>query len=103
MTRSGESYIAIRQHFSFTADVAIKLAAMFQVLLPNTYVEYERAFQAGRWVETDPGPWLGRAIVYKLQVSLHHDRNDDGPSACFPCGIYLGGAMQIPQLQAKFS
>ncbi len=81
--------------------------------------EYKEAFAAGVWDDADPGPWLGRAIVYKTQVSsinqsfwvyltpftkvnLHKDQNDDGLSVCFPVGRYGGGEMIIPILGAKF-
>jgi hypothetical protein len=79
------------------------LAIMFQKTFPEAYVKYKKAFDAGRWFETDPGPWLGRAIVYKLQGALHTDRKDVGPAACFPCGFFSGGEMLVPQLKAKFS
>ena len=54
------------------------------------------------WLEEDPEPWLGRAIVYKLQVILHTDEHDVGPTVSFPCGFFHGGQMQIPQLGGKF-
>lgn len=101
-TRSGSGLSAIKVFYQATEAVARTLAIMFETLLPEEYLRYKTAFDAGVWMEEDPGPWLGRAIVYKLQVSLHHDKNDEGPSACFPCGRFTGGALKIPQLNAKF-
>ena len=74
---------------------------MFQVLMPQCHAKFAAAFEAGVWHEEDPGPWLGRAIVYKLQVALHKDKEDGGPAASFPVGHFSGGEMLIPELKAK--
>jgi hypothetical protein len=74
---------------------------MFKVLFPDVYERYKAAFDAGVWEKDDPGPWLGRAVVYKLQVELHPDKNESGPSVSFACGNYTGGYMLVPQLLAK--
>jgi len=83
--------------------VAKRLAVMFEVLMPECYHKYKAAFDAGVWIKGDPGPWLGRAIVYKLQVCLHKDSHDGGPTASFPLGYFSGGEMLVPQLKAKLS
>lgn len=75
---------------------------MFRVLFPEIYQEFQAAFDAGVWEREDPGPWLGRAIVYKLQVELHVDQQDLNPTASFPCGSFTGGEMVVPQLPTKF-
>ena len=49
----------------------------------------------------DKGPWLGRAVVWKLQVGLHQDALDEGPAVCFLCGNYEGGQLCLPDLDAK--
>jgi hypothetical protein len=74
---------------------------MFQVGFPDIYEKYREAFEAGVWVEGDPGPFLGRAIIYKLQGRLHKDRKDLGPSACFLTGAFDGGEMLVPQFRTK--
>lgn len=76
---------------------------MFKKLFPDVYDKCQVAFDAGAWLSEDPGPWLGRAIVYKLQVDAHLDQKDMNPTASFPCGSFTGGEMQIPQLPAKFT
>jgi hypothetical protein len=93
----------IRCWISATSAVAQTLGVMFEELYPDTYHQFRQAFDAGVWIEEDPGPWLGRAIVYKLQVSLHTDKHDIGPTASFGCGSYTGGEMLVPQLGAKFA
>jgi len=81
--------------------LAKRLSQIFETLMPDCYQRYKTAFDAGKWVVDDPGPWIGRVIVYKLQVSLHKDKNDGGPVASFPVGFFSGGEMLIPQLKAK--
>lgn len=89
--------------YNETAPVARTLAIMFEHAFPEYYEAYREAFEAGVWFRQDPGPFLGRAIIYKLQGRLHKDRNDVGPSVCFPVGTYTGGEMLFPQLKAKFT
>jgi hypothetical protein len=62
---------------------------------------YRAAFDAGVWFTDDPGPFLGRAVIYKLQGRLHKDRYDVGPSVSFPVGQFTGGEMLFPQLNLK--
>lgn len=88
-------------YYTLTQDVAEAIAIMFEAGFPEVYKEYRQAFDAGVWVEEDPGPFLGRAIIYKLQGKLHKDRKDLGPSACFPTGWFDGGEMLLPQFRTK--
>lgn len=74
---------------------------MFEATFPDLYGEYQEAFEAGVWLQEDPGPFIGRAIIYKLQSKLHLDKNDVGPSASFPVGYFDGGEMLLPQLGTK--
>jgi hypothetical protein len=83
--------------------VAVTLAQYFAVLFPAAYKKFSEAFAAGVWVKDDPGPWLGRALIYKLQGSLHIDDKDEGPTVSFPCGFFNGGEMIMPQLDVKFT
>lgn len=83
--------------------MAVTLAQYFAVLFPIAYKKFSKAFEAGVWVKDDPGPWLGRALIYKLQGSLHIDDKDEGPTVSFPCGFFNGGEMIFPQLDVKFT
>jgi hypothetical protein len=102
-TKSSTGLVAIHHYYRATNIIAQKLATLFQVLMPECYDTYKTAFEAGKWLESDPGPWVGRAIVYKLQVDLHKDKEDGGPAASFPVGSFTGGEMLIPQLKAKLA
>jgi hypothetical protein len=94
--------MAVRWYFRATRPIAIILAEYFRVCFPEQFRTYEAAFRAGVWEQADPGPFLGRAIVYKLQVKPHLDNLDgEGPAASFPMGSFSGGAMYWPDLKAK--
>ena len=101
MFKSCQGAMAIWTYYVATQQVAVILAGMFQAAFPEYYAKYRKAFFAGRWVPEDPGPWIGRAIVWKLQVGTHRDGLDEGPAACFPCGKYRGGNLCLPDLNAK--
>ncbi|KAK7012364.1 hypothetical protein R3P38DRAFT_2550174 [Favolaschia claudopus] len=51
----------------------------------------------------DPGPWIGRAIVYKLEVLEHVDGLDDGPTASFCVGDFAGGELYLSDIDVKLS
>lgn len=104
MTPSGEfgRSSTVSWYYRATAPVVRILAAMFRTLLPDVFKRYHDAFEAGIWELDDPGPWLGRAIIYKLQTKLHRDQKDAGPTVGFPVNSYSGGSLQLPDLMATF-
>ena len=95
------SAVEAQRYFRTSRPVAIYLSACFEVAFPEYYVLYQAAFQAGVWETSDPGPWLGRAIVWKLPVKTHLDGLDDGPTAIFNVGKYTGGELYLPDLEVK--
>lgn len=101
MNRTGKGAMAVKSYFLATQRASAKLAAMFRAAYPEYYEKYRKAFSAGVWIKEDRGPWVGRAIVWKLQVGLHKDGLDEGPALCFPCGDYSGGELYLPDLRAK--
>ena len=92
---------ACGSYFYLTEPVAKVVGCALQVALPEWFEKYKRAFEAGGWLPKDPGPFLARAIIYKLQGRLHKDKHDMGPSVSFPVGEFDGGEMLLPQLKAK--
>ncbi|KAF8677824.1 hypothetical protein AX14_004777 [Amanita brunnescens Koide BX004] len=103
MTKSGNALGAIKGYYRNTTRQAKMLEEMFEAEFPEYYGNYRAAFDAGVTVDEDKGPWLGRAIIWKLDGALHTDRKDYGPAACVPFGLFTGGQMLVPQLMAKFS
>jgi hypothetical protein len=101
ISHSSTTLGSVGAYYHQTKDIAVALAIMFEVAFPELYLEYQEAFEAGIWFQDDPGPFLGRAVIYKLQSKLHKDRNDVGPSASFPVGCFEGGEMLFPQLRSK--
>lgn len=82
--------------------LSLRLAIMFRIAYPETYERYRGAFDEGNWVKVDDtGPFLGRAIVYKLQVLPHRDGGDGGPAVIFPLGDFEGGELYLPDVGAK--
>ncbi|KAG6818863.1 hypothetical protein H0H93_000793 [Arthromyces matolae] len=102
-SRSGRGMATIRNYYEATSTLAKVLGCYFEALFPEYYVKFQKAFEAGVWAREDPGPWLGRAVVYKLQVTFHKDQRDFGPVASFPIGYFLGGDMIVPALKVKFT
>ncbi|KAI1784755.1 hypothetical protein LXA43DRAFT_896682, partial [Ganoderma leucocontextum] len=100
--RGATAHQAVSRWFRSTNPFAVFLAELFKVAFPDYYIRFQHAFDAGVWFEGDPGPWLGRAIVWKLDVGIHYDMNDGGPAACIPMGSFVGGEMAIPRLHARF-
>lgn len=101
-TRSGKGHLATVKYYQLSADIAMELGLRFKITFPDVYERCKDAFAAGVWFEDDPGPWLGRAIVYKLPSRMHKDAKDGSPAAIFPCGYYTGGHCVLPQLGAVY-
>ncbi|KAG1875260.1 hypothetical protein C8R48DRAFT_592220, partial [Suillus tomentosus] len=99
-TSSGNQ--AVEWYPQHTVELAIALEAMFKISFPDYYKIYKKAFKAGQWIQADPGPWLGHAIVWKLQVLPHRDGLDAGPTAIFNFGWYEGGEAYFTDLKLKF-
>ena len=98
MLRGCNSGMETRRYFISTRPLAIYLGEMFKISFPVYHERYRAAFAAGVWFTEE---WIGRAIVYKLQVSIHVDGLDDGPTAIFNFGYYTEGEMYIPDLGLK--
>lgn len=89
-------------YYDSSRAVAQHIEAYLLAVFPQWAKDYRSCFDAGRLLPQDPGPFLGRAIIYKLQGEVHKDCRDAGPSASFGVGYYDGGNMLVPQLGAKF-
>ncbi|TEB23576.1 hypothetical protein FA13DRAFT_1715255 [Coprinellus micaceus] len=103
--KTGTSALAYRGWLIATMDLSIEVKVRFKHAFPTWYHNYLQAYQAGRFwpPEVDPGPFLGRALVWKVQVLPHRDAKDKGPSGMFNCGYYSGGALFFPDLWLKLA
>jgi hypothetical protein len=100
--RGCQAAVTVKWYYAATKEVADLLSAYFQKAFPEYHQKYSEAFAAGVWNLEDSGPWLARALVYKLQVLPHVDGLDNGPTACFAVGYFTGGAMHLSDLGLKF-
>ncbi|KAG2745093.1 hypothetical protein P692DRAFT_20877347 [Suillus brevipes Sb2] len=91
MVCNAQVALAVAWYMKRTTKFAIALKELFRVAYPDDFKIYEKAFEAGVWEAADPGPWLGRAIVWKLNVLPHRDGLDGGPTAIFCLGSFSGG------------
>ena len=101
ITVLSSSVAAAGSYFALIEAVARTVALTFRAVLPVWYDMYRKAFDASIWFADDPGPFLGRTIVYKLQGRLHKDKHDVGPLVLFPVGQFTGDEMIFPQLKTK--
>jgi hypothetical protein len=101
MFRNAQVALAVRWYMKRTSKLALTLKEMFKVAYPKDFEVYEKAFNAGVWEAADPGPWLGRAIVWKLNVLPHRDGLDGGPTAIFCLGSFSGGEAYLTDLKLK--
>src|SRR6202453_4889856 len=102
MIRGCHTALAVKYYYTVTCDVSELLGTYFLVAFPKEHARYREAFDAGVWHLEDPGPWLSRALVYKLQVKPHRDALDGGPTVMFNMGQYEGGRLYNPCLDLKF-
>ncbi|KAG1725983.1 hypothetical protein EDB19DRAFT_1592285, partial [Suillus lakei] len=101
MFRNAQVALAVRWYMKRTSKLALVLKEMFKVAYPDDFKIYQKAFDAGVWEVADPGPWLGRAIVWKLNVLPHRDGLDGGPTAIFCLGHFSGGEAYLTDLKLK--
>ncbi|KAG1813000.1 hypothetical protein EV424DRAFT_1349195 [Suillus variegatus] len=81
----------IDAYYKATEALALQLSAMFHMSYLDFYKKYQQAFEAGKWMVVDPGPFLGRVIVWKLAVLPHQDGLDTSPAVIFLMGCFEGG------------
>ncbi|KAJ6459196.1 hypothetical protein C8R47DRAFT_920239, partial [Mycena vitilis] len=92
---------ATKYYFVLSKEASAFVAAMFEALYPEYYVQYQEDFKRGVWLTEDEGPFLERVVVSKLQVGIHIDGLDKGPAATFPSGWFTGGCMVFPDTRSK--
>lgn len=102
---------AVKSLIAATSEVHAMLARMKKVAFPNDWQRNSKTYRSGIWEKEDhvQGMWLGRALVWKMQVKLHRDGLDGakGVCACFNRGYYEpacegGGLIVFPDLGLAF-
>ncbi|KAJ3737988.1 hypothetical protein FB446DRAFT_600757, partial [Lentinula raphanica] len=78
------------------------LDAIMEHEFPTEYPAFKKAHHAGRWSETDPGPHLGRVIVWKLGSQDHIDDADAIPTIVYTLsGNFVGGFMDLLDVDTR--
>ena len=93
--------LAWENHLKDSETVHTMLGIALGLSFPDIHADYSKAFQAGAVFEADPGPWIGRAILWKMQTDgLHFDTND-GYTADTAFGNFKNGYLELPQFQVR--
>ncbi|KAJ7201413.1 hypothetical protein GGX14DRAFT_371243, partial [Mycena pura] len=97
MTGNPMQVKAVTHYFKVTNDYALVVGERFRGIFPDWHERYSKAFQAGCSLPgDDPGPFIGRAVIWKVQVLVHLDGLDAGPVATTPEGSFRGGGFIFP-------
>ncbi|KAF6755585.1 hypothetical protein DFP72DRAFT_762481, partial [Ephemerocybe angulata] len=103
MVKGSFAALTASHYFEATKPLSYAVRARFKMCFPQYFEKYDKAFKAGQFNFSDPGPFLGRALVWKLQVNVHQDGLDDGPAGILPSGYFDGGELYLPDLKLKLS
>jgi hypothetical protein len=102
LSGSGQAIAAASNFYDTNNCLERCVEAAIQAFFPEQHAETSKARAAAQIVgERSGGCYIGRAIVYKLQLFLHCDDKDYKVSASFPAGRFNEGYMVIPQFKAK--
>lgn len=80
-----------------TEPLAEVVGLTYKLIEAQFHDHMQLSFQAGKLYESAVGPYLARALIYKLQVDAHLDRRDHGLSAMTNSGRYYRGYLYFPQ------
>ncbi|KAL0063592.1 hypothetical protein AAF712_009513 [Marasmius tenuissimus] len=94
--RATDNYICSNSELEECVESAIK------VYKPDQHKAFSKAREAGRVAgDEGVGCFIRRAVIFKLQLYLHCNKDDEGMSASFPAGRFKGGCLIIPQFKTK--
>ncbi|KAL0061138.1 hypothetical protein AAF712_012058 [Marasmius tenuissimus] len=104
LSGTGQSIQATRHYYEGNATLEQCIESVIRVFFPEEHALMSKVREAGRAISTEEGGgcYLGRALVFKLQLFNHVDKRDFGISTSFSAGRFTGGYLLIPQLKAKF-
>src|SRR5579875_2855431 len=86
------SNLIVHEWFNQTVEVHLFLERVFEQEFPTEYAAQKKRYVAAKWCKVDPGPYLGRAVIYKMVASSSHmDSHDACPTAIFPVGYWTKG------------
>lgn len=99
---SSKRFLAVQVAMSQLAPVADLIKErMMDYVDADLFNVMERSYKAGSVLDDFPAPYMTVALLYKLQVGLHCDKDDFGLSAMVNAGSYSGGNLIVPDLGLK--
>ncbi|KAJ7788756.1 hypothetical protein B0H14DRAFT_3892267 [Mycena olivaceomarginata] len=102
--RGCQAALAVKHYYRATQEVAIISAACSRLRTQSTMPDTRQAFKSWRLETADPGPWIGKAIVYKTsryRSTLMGWMMTNG--FLLRRGTSTGGAMYLPDIGMKVS
>lgn len=102
-TANARAGVAHEQFYLNTLEVNVRLDEIMKHEFPIQYPAFSKAHQAGRWTQVDPGPHLGRVIVWKLLSEPHMDDADSLPTIIYVLsGHFVGAYLDMLDLSTRF-
>ncbi len=86
---------------TFIKQIQPVVQIMAMTLMAVDKQEYDdlmSSANAARLLQHMFGPWMVLAILYKLQIGLHNDKNDHSLTGMTNFGRYTGGRLIVPAL-----
>ncbi len=97
----GEAAKNFVSNTSFIAQIQPVVEIMAQTLRmvdKQAYDDLMSSANAAKLLTRMFGPWMVLAILYKLQIGLHHDKSDHSLTGMTNFGHYTGGRLHVPVL-----
>lgn len=101
--KSAAHQVSQQVFVSRTNSITVIASAICKAFFPQQHKQATKIFKAGRWFDRDVGPWLGRAVGYKVPTTTHPDEGDSGTTFITAVGSYLGGYLEIHDLAVRFT
>lgn len=101
--KSATQSLSQQAFISRTSSTTLIASAICQAFFPATHKAALRHFKAGKYFEADTGPWLGRALGYKVPTTTHPDEGDSGTTFITSVGCYSGGCLEFLDLELTFA
>ncbi|KAF6751248.1 hypothetical protein DFP72DRAFT_1071452 [Ephemerocybe angulata] len=103
MAQGSLANLVAQHYFAATAPMSNAVRQRFKMVFLQYFEKYDTAFKAGQVITSDPGPFLGCALVWKLQVHPPQDGLDEVPAEIFPLGDFKDSELLLPNLMVKLA
>jgi hypothetical protein len=96
---------AMNQWLKETTYLNTLMKSMFKTEWPESFERFDHAFKSARLNKLNPGPWHGKAVVWKSDSHVHADTKDseECPTSCVPIGQYTRGEMELFDMKTKIA